>query len=136
MMGALLAPFLLLSLLSSQVMPGRASDGSFAFVLCPGGGPVPLPAPAPAGISGQEMPAHKMAGAHSHEMPADHDTPSSKDNCSWANAVHMESLLGTATLPLLDMTMGYLAQPVPPPTILAASRKTGLPPSTGPPLTA
>jgi hypothetical protein len=116
---AMLAPFLLLSLLPSAAMPAIAPDGSLTMVLCTPDGPV-------------EMVMDLATG-----QPIEKQHPEGKsDRCDWASSLVTDDLSpALPTLPARSLTATPLAPP-PPPAVLADAAATGLPPSTGPPLSA
>jgi len=69
---ALLAPFLLLSLLPSSAMPARAADGTLTMVLCTGDGPV-------------EMAMDLATGQPVKPQPAKPPPEGKADHCDWAS---------------------------------------------------
>ncbi len=111
---ALLAPFLLLSLISPAVMPVRDADGTLTLVLCSGDGPV-------------EMVIDLATGE-----PVDRPQPGAQDRCDWAcGQMEVIALLRPEASP--PPLVVRRADPPAATVLLARARITGLPPATGPP---
>lgn len=111
---ALLAPFLVLSLISPAVMPAQAADGGLVLVLCTGDGAV-------------EMVLDPLTGEVSKPSPK-----SPADRCAWACGQMAVADLALPAL-LLPAQAAQRAAPPAAPPLLAFVRATGLPPATGPP---
>ena len=110
----LLAPFVLLSLLSPGVMPARAADGTLVLVLCSDGGT-------------SEMVIDLATG-----QPVEQTDTGRSDRCDWACG---QMALADLALPIPPAPV-RLARPVEPaaaPVSLSLAHATGLPPATGPP---
>ncbi|AUH63228.1 hypothetical protein CX676_02865 [Paracoccus zhejiangensis] len=120
--GALLAPFLLLSLISDAVMPVRGADGQLMLVLC-----------TPIAVQQVATDPHHHSGHAGHAQDDPEDQPAATDRCQWAG---LHPVLALITPPDLPLPENRVLSPAPPPlpVILIAARATGLPPSTGPPL--
>lgn len=114
-LGALLAPFLLFSLIAAQVMPSRTLEGALVMVLCTS-----------AGL--QQVAIDPVSGE-----PVETDHPATAGPCIWSCATAEVTLPAPQGLPLVESRALPLC-PSPPPFTLAAAQATGLPPSTGPPL--
>jgi hypothetical protein len=115
----LCAPFFLLSLLPSAAMPALAADGTLTMVLCTTDGPV-------------EMVMDLATG-----QPVEKQHPEGKtDRCDWASSLFTADLSPALPgLAAMRLTATPLAPPAPP-AVLADAAATGLPPATGPPLSA
>ncbi|MEZ5799053.1 MAG: hypothetical protein R3D63_17195 [Paracoccaceae bacterium] len=111
----LLAPFLLLSLLSPAVMPARAADGTLTLVLCTDG-------------EVTELVIDLATGKPVEKAPAD-----SRDRCDWAAGHWSVASLLWAEAPAPIVLRVRPATPPPATVLLALSHATGLPPATGPP---
>jgi hypothetical protein len=108
----LLAPFLMLSLLSPGVMPARAADGTMTLVLCADG-------------ATSELVIDLATGQPVETAPA--------ERCDWACGMCALGLAGSpAPLPPVILTQTRL-DPPPARLVLRAAQATGLPPATGPP---
>lgn len=108
----LLAPFLMLSLLSPGVMPARAADGTMTLVLCADG-------------ATSEMVIDLATGQPVENTPA--------ERCDWACGLCALGLAGPLVpLPPVILTETRL-DPPPVRLVLRAAQATGLPPATGPP---
>lgn len=114
-LGALVVPFLILSLLSPQVMPQRSADGALILVLCTGEGVKQI---AIDPITGEPVPTDEKPGA---------------TTCDWA-AAHPALTLTKPLDVALAERRSLPFEVAPAAMLLAAARATGLPPSTGPPV--
>lgn len=110
----LLAPFVLLSLLSPAVMPSVASDGTLTLILCSDG-------------DVSEMVIDLATGKPVESSPAD-----GTDRCDWACGQWSVADLGLADQPL-PARRSFRASRCTVTATFAALHKTGLPPATGPP---
>ena len=118
---AVLLPFLLSSLIATGVMPARAADGAITLVICNALGPSEL----------------RVDPDTLQPIAPEKDAPKDKTGsaCAWA-ASHAE--FAPPMLPALALPVRR-GESLPAPalsTILATARATGLPPATGPPLSA
>ena len=109
---ALLAPFLVLSLLSPSVMPHRTADGAVSMVLCSVDGPVSV---ALDPVTGAPLP-----------------TEQSSERCAWAMSAELAVLQPEITAKAAPVAERR-AQTPPASLTLARATATGLPPATGPP---
>lgn len=117
---ALLAPFLLLSLLPSSAMPARAADGTLTMVLCTGDGPI-------------EMMMDLATGQPVKPQPAKPPPEGKTDHCDWASGQFTADLTAAPSAALALTLVSPPAAAPAPPTLLADASATGLPPATGPP---
>jgi hypothetical protein len=113
---ALLTPFLILSLLSPSVMPGRGGDGGVVLTLCSGDGPV-------------EMRIDPATGEPARKSPAD-----AHERCAWATARTIVADLAQPFLPVRSTRVAHV-DPAHSATVLRRAEETGQPPATGPPAT-
>ncbi len=120
--GALLAPFLLLTLVSDAVMPARGADGRLMLVLC-----------IPIAVQQVATDPHHHGGHAGHAQDDPEEQPVATDRCQWAGLHPVLALFDPPDLPLPERRALSPARPSPP-VILIAARATGLPPATGPPL--
>jgi hypothetical protein len=110
----LLLPFLALTLIPAQIMPARAADGTLTMVLCIDG-------------SEAEVTIDLATG-----QPVEHAPLSADNRCDWASAYVVVAHLAQPVLTPLVQQPQQTGAPILT-TMLAATRTTGLPPSTGPP---
>lgn len=115
--GALLAPFLLMSLIAAHLMPSHGADGGMVLVICSTDGPKTITIDPATG------------------EPVDEQDHPSASACHWACAGHAVTLTPAGSLPLAERAAVPLCPQIPSFTLTAA-RATGLPPSTGPPVAA
>ncbi len=117
----LLFPFFGVSLVANGIMPMKASNGAIMLVICTGEGMV-------------EMAFDPVTMAPAPEADDGTGGPSETSSCDWA-----------ASHPVFDLTTGTMLQskdlylkttaPRLSATVLRVAEATGLPPSTGPPVT-
>ena len=113
----LFAPFLMLSALSSSVMPVRNADGTMTLVLCTDG-------------DVKEMTIDLATGE-----PVEKDPSDRSDRCDWACSQWAVADLAHPEGPAAPLHLYRAERPVASVAVTMA-RVTGLPPSTGPPATA
>lgn len=107
-----------MSLLASALMPARAADGTGAFLLCTGDGPV-------------SMALDPVTGRLAR-VPDEDPIGTSRDRCAWACAQAVAMVPAPVAMPTLAVAAARAAPP-PPALLLTEARTTGLPPATGPP---
>ncbi|NHF73342.1 DUF2946 family protein [Paracoccus xiamenensis] len=118
---AVLLPFLLSSLIASGFMPTRSADGAITLVICTGGGPAEIL------VDPVTMQPVDPAGKDPHD---EH-----KPTCAWAAS---QAAFDAPLLPVLarPLRRSYALNAPFTATTLIGARGTGLPPATGPPLSA
>lgn len=119
-----LVPFFLASLLAAGVMPARIADDTIALVICMDGTATEI-AVDPATMRPVDAAPDDPDGDGDHR-PAGHTA------CDWA-AGQLAVALPAADVPQGPAPTPRVAPLAPVSTVIAVSRATGLPPSTGPP---
>jgi hypothetical protein len=110
---AIVAPFFLLSAITNGLMAVQTSNGIVA-VICTGTGPL-------------EIRIDPATGE-----PVEEQAPDQQSNCDWAN-LKFSAHLAVSPVPEVEFNLGFIDAPNVPSSVIATSRATGLPPSTGPP---